>query len=138
MTGLLESLDKSGVIFRSVDSDAAFSDDSQSDPVAIFENPELFELFGYLQIGRRHGGDLLEKFWPEGIDAQVQKGPWLTFEGLSIAVKGDGRAGEIEGIAAVVFEHFDARRVAVDGFVEDRGPNGSHGGFRPIGHDINQ
>ena len=78
MGGSLESLDKSGVIFWSVDSDASFGDDSQSDPVSIFENPELFELFCHLQIGRRHGGDLLKKFWPEGINTKMKEGPRLA------------------------------------------------------------
>lgn len=70
---------------------------------AVVEETELFETLDLFEPGGREGGEFLERGFAVGVDAEV-----LAVSGkASVAIEGDGGAGEVEGAVVAGGDDFD-------------------------------
>jgi hypothetical protein len=95
-------------VFFGVDADGVEFGGFDVDVDAVFEEAELLEALGLFECAGRQGGEALECGFAVGVEADVL--PILRccdVAGLSVAVKGDGGAGEVEGAAVGGGDYFD-------------------------------
>ena len=94
-------------IFLGVDSDGVEFGGFYMDVDAIFKKAKLFQAFGLLEETGRQSREALKGGFAVGIEAYVFPIPGRdSVTGLSITIKGDGGAGEVEGAAVVGGDYF--------------------------------
>jgi len=90
-------------VFFGVDADGVEVGGLDVEVDAVFEETELFQALGLFEDAVGQGGELLERGFAVGVEADVLPvwggGAGVAVAGAGVAVVGDGGAGEVEGAA---------------------------------------
>lgn len=110
-------------LVRGVEADGFVVGELDVDAGAVFEGAELFEAFGFLEGRGGKGDEVEEEIGAVSVEAEVAVGGEAGVWG---ATKGDGGAGEVEGVGLVIEDNLDDVRVGDESRVGDGAGGGDH------------